>query len=179
MQGTESPAVLISIFNKVNRRRFLFLSLLWGVPGFAASALGAARDAPPLLETLRAFLDALIPSDDISPGAVDVGVDRRIVNAASKNLSYLNLITQGAKRLNEMSRDHFGEPFVSLDEKRRIEVVSLAEKASAKTPERRLFNQLRSDAFFHYYADARAWPSLGYDGPPQPRGFPDYDIAPG
>ncbi|HEB78965.1 MAG TPA: hypothetical protein ENI79_00625 [Rhodospirillales bacterium] len=100
------------------------------------------------------------------------------MNAASKNLSYLNLITQGSKRLNKMSRDHFGEPFASLDEERRIEIVSLAEKAPAKTLERRLFKQLRRDAFFHYYADARAWPSLGYDGPPQPRGFPGYDIAP-
>jgi hypothetical protein len=43
---------------------------------------------------------------------------------------------------------------------------------------RRAFRRTRHEAFVHYYADARSWPAIGYGGPPQPDGFPDYAQPP-
>ncbi len=50
--------------------------------------------------------------------------------------------------------------------------------SAADSPARRAFARTREDAFAAFYGDPRAWPGIGYRGPPQPEGFPDYDRPP-
>ena len=43
---------------------------------------------------------------------------------------------------------------------------------------RMFFEMLRNYAVRLYYARPESWPSLGFDGPPQLDGFPDFDQSP-
>ncbi len=163
------------------RRHFLGLSLILGLLAYARGLLGAvakpALDDRPL-KALAPFLDTLIPADE-SPAATALGVDRRLIDKAAGDASYRRLLAQGCRWLDRAARKLGAADFAALPDGGREAVVALFAAARRGSRPRIFFETTRSDAFFHYYAHSESWAGLGYDGPPQPAGFPDHAAPPG
>lgn len=127
---------------------------------------------------LEAWIDTLLPMDEVSPAASEFGVDADIANKARDDPSYLRLISKGCLWLDQQARKRGMQGFAQLDEAGRERIVSLAEQAKTRSVPRAFFERTRSDAFQYYYARPESWDMLNYAGPPQPQGFPDYTQAP-
>lgn len=125
-----------------------------------------------------AWIETLMPADEVSPGAGELGVSLRVVEKAAMNPDYLALIRSGCRWLNTRSREPNGMDFAELDEAGREAVVRLAENAERGSMPRSFFEQTLRDTYFFYYARPESWGMLEYRGPPQPRGFMDYTRPP-
>jgi Gluconate 2-dehydrogenase subunit 3 len=165
------------------RRRLLEAAGRLGIVAWAAGALatvwrGRGARAAVDARTFPAYLDTLIPPDAEGPGALQLGVPERLSTIAAADGGYADLIEQFTRWLDERARVLGGVGFADLDDAARATVVRAAESAAAGSPARRAFALTRDDAFAAFYGDPRAWPGIGYRGPPQPEGFPDYDRPP-
>jgi hypothetical protein len=56
--------------------------------------------------------------------------------------------------------------------------VTQAAAAALGSPPRAFFNRTRDDAMEAFYSDPRNWPAVGFRGPPQPEGYPDFAEPP-
>jgi hypothetical protein len=165
------------------RRRLLEAAGRLGIVAWAAGALttvwrGRGARAAVDARTFPAYLDTLIPPDAEGPGALQLGVPERLSTIAAADGGYADLIEQFTRWLDERAQALGGVGFADLDDSARATVVRAAESATASSPARRAFARTRDDAFAAFYGDPRAWPAVGYRGPPQPEGFPDYDHPP-
>jgi hypothetical protein len=161
------------------RRRLLEAARL-GLFGLLAAVVGGFRGRPARAEvdgrSFTAYLDALIPDDEGTPGAVQLGIDRQLIDAA--DAEHAGEIEQFCRWLEERARAMGGRSFAELSENARNAILGQAESAAPDALPGRVFRRTRLEALTHYYADARSWPAIGYGGPPQPAGFPDYARAP-
>jgi hypothetical protein len=161
-----------------SRRHFLRLTLgLTALTPLRLPAQATAEPRPRGVEALGLFLDTLLPADD-TPSATALGVDSLLLEQARGDAELEHLIALGCERLDEAARRRGKPGFARLDARAREDVVAEAEKAPIGSVPSAFFHILRHHAFGHYYADARTWIALGYAGPPQPRGFPDFAQPP-
>lgn len=56
--------------------------------------------------------------------------------------------------------------------------MTQAAAAALGSPPRAFFNRTRDDAMEAFYSDPRNWPAVGFRGPPQPEGYPDFAEPP-
>jgi len=164
---------------KLTRRQLLGLlvALSAWLPArilLAAVPTGGSPSAP---QNLSALLDVLLPEDE-SPSASQLGVDARILAEASGNPNLMRLLDTGSTWLDRQARRQGAQAFHQLDEEHQIGIVKLAEAQPQPSLVQIYFRYVQDRAFNYYYAHPESWPSLGYVGPPQPRGFPDYDRPP-
>ncbi len=130
------------------------------------------------LRALGAFLDTLLPPD-LTPSATQLDVDKVIIARARANKPLQRLITLGCAWLDKQAKEQGTEGFTGLAQPGRDAIVSAAEKSPVGSLPRVFFEQIRSLAFYEYYARPETWPGMAYAGPPQPRGFPDFAQPPG
>ena len=171
----------------LNRRRFLLLSIAAGLVGQSQRLLAAVvpytfPDSQPLDAEqslcLQAWTDTLLPADEVSPAASELGVPSRVADKALGNPDYLKLIRVGCRWLNRQARKQGTQTFAELDVPEREGIVRLAEQAAAKSLPHAFFVYTRDDIFQFYYAQPETWVMLDYPGPPQPLGFMDYTRPP-
>jgi hypothetical protein len=127
---------------------------------------------------LRAWIDTLLPADEVSPAVSELGVASRVADKALGNPDYLRLIRAGCRWLDRQARTRDRQVFARLDVPDRKHVVRLAEQAAAKSLPRLFFERTREDVFLCYYTHPETWVMLDYPGPPQPAGFMDYTRPP-
>ncbi len=168
---------------RFGRRHFLGISLVLGLTTQArallASVVKRGRPRDDRVRALAPYLDTLIPADRWSPGASQLAIDRRLVEKAAGTPDYRRLLTRGCQELDLAARKLGTADFASLPEASRERLVTLLAAAAPGSPPRIFFETTRSDAVVHYYAHPESWAALGYNGPPQPAGFPDHDQPPG
>lgn len=154
--------------------------------GAAFGALAAPRGALALViggpasdpfASLGPWLDTLIPPNE-SPGANALGVTEALIAQARTESGALAGLSAGCRWLDGEAQKRGVADFTALGEPAREDIARVAAGAEAKTLPREFFDFTWRRATFHYYAHPEAWPTLGYDGPPQPRGFPDADQKP-
>jgi hypothetical protein len=162
---------------KLTRRQFLEFLLTMSAwlpaPVLLAAASGMSDELP---QSFDAFLDVLIPEDE-SPSASQLGVAAAILaDAQAEPGSGLGrLIETGITWLDMQARRQGIDAFYQLNEAQQIAIVSMAEQQRERSLARVFFLAVRYKTFHHYYANPRSWISLGYSGPPQPRGFANHD----
>jgi hypothetical protein len=167
---------------RLTRRQLLELLLplaAWlPAPLLLAAASG---DVAPGARSFAAFLDLLIPEDEVSPSASQAGVDAAILAAAQEDRQLARLVELGVGWLDAEARRDGAQAFHEIAEDRQLLVVSIAERQRRGSVPKVFFENMRHQAFGHYYANPRSWPGLGYAGPPQPEGFMDYQnpLGPG
>jgi hypothetical protein len=128
--------------------------------------------------TITAYLDTLIPEDRLSPSASGVGIDTVIHRYIEASAQRAEFVAQGCRWLDEQARFQDADSFAAMPgEAREVIVASMASAPGDAAP-RMFFELLRSYAMRLYYARPESWPSLGFDGPPQFDGFPDFDQSP-
>jgi hypothetical protein len=145
---------------RLSRRELLraLLGLATYLPtSFLLAAAGEPTTRKFSLSALGPFLDTLLPEDE-SPSATQLGVHRWLDQQA---------MALGA-----------GD-FASLQPEQREAIAGRAEQSAPRTLPSAFFRGVRAVAFESYYAHPESWPSLGFAGPPQPRGFMDYAGPPG
>jgi hypothetical protein len=150
----------------------------YGLGGAAAGAAGESNPAASFEGTLATYLNTLIPDDESSPGAVQLGVYEHMSSAAKTNARFRNFLEQGTRWFNAEAQKLGSEDFAGLSEDGRNQVVAAAEAAGLNTLENKFFRATRLATFKLYYMEPQAWPAIGFDGPPQPIGFPDYADPP-
>jgi len=162
-----------------SRRKLLDAAARFGLVAWVAGLAGTFRRgrgarAADHERTFRAYLDTLIPEDAGAPGAVALGIPERLMAAGTA----ADVIAPFCAWLDARARDAGGGSFADLTAGEREAIVQAAESAVPDSPARHAFRRTRHEAFAHYYADARSWAAIGYRGPPQPDGFPDYAQPP-
>ena len=161
------------------RRRFfiasgvLTLAARWQMvfAGEKAAANGAEWNA------LGPFLDTLIPGGD-APSASETGVKTAILSNAASDPRRRRLLLRGCRWLDVQALRRGASKFSALTPSLREEVVSIAAASKRRTVPRVFFDQVRKDAFEHYYLQPAVWRWLNYPGPPQPKGFIDAPFPP-
>jgi gluconate 2-dehydrogenase gamma chain len=154
--------------------------------------------------TLVATLAALIVPTDEDPGATEAGVvdyiDRLVAESKSKQTVYV----MGLEWLDGVSRERYGRDFLGLAPREQIELLQSIDNASSmrkryvsnfiERVDRKIdkiwddlfgigknssfFRVIREDVFHGYYSNPISWDVVGYFGPPQPNGYPDFAEPP-
>lgn len=156
----------------VERRDFLALMLGGMAVPLAVGSSHAApqqsgRDVASVKRTLNAFLDVLIPADELSPSASALGIAERILDEAKDEALFMRLIRVVVAWLdNSANKD-----FAALDEKRKVAIVEWMAAAPWESPQRRFFEIMRDRAMWFYYGHAESWGGLPLNAPPQPAGY--------
>jgi hypothetical protein len=158
-----------------------FLRLLAGMaawlpaPMLLAAVPGGKPEPPP---AFGPYLDTLLPEEG-SPSASQLGLDQSIIAGASGDPRLQRLVELGCAWLDQQARRRGAADFAGLEEAERIALVRIAERASGRTLPNAFFAHTIYLAYQEYYTNPAAWESLGFAGPPQPRGFMGHDRAPG
>ena len=130
------------------------------------------------ISLLRAVVDALVPADQLSPGALALGIDRELIEASRDDDSLRRLLFRGGAKLQQAARRAGAASFPALPTASKVDLLRETEAAPRESPQRRLFDRLRQETLARYYARPESWDALCYQGPPQPLGFMDYAEAP-
>lgn len=124
--------------------------------------------SPPIDETLRIFVDALLPSDDLTPAASILEVHTQILKDAEQDSALRQLIEGGCQWLQQSIGS-----LAELDSKQLERLLQAMSEADWDSGPKNFFYQIRDLAVMYYYADPRAWEGSAINRPPQPIGYPE------
>lgn len=167
-------------FSILRRRTWAALAGLGAVTAWSAWRWRVSA-TPPVLDaraSLRAWVDTLLPADGPMPGALVVGVAERIEAAATPGSEAEVRLAAGLAWVQAQAVAHGAIGLAQLDEAAREAIVARAAASAPGSAARVFFQSTLDDTLYHHYADPRSWVGLGYDGPPQPRGFADHQRPP-
>lgn len=123
------------------------------------------------------MVDLFVPRDE-TPGAVDLGVQQSIFKTLEGDRTRAKIYAEALLNLDRDARAKHGADFLALDAARQESLLEALSQTPQTTPGGYFIRLLRRDTMRFYYARPEVWPSLGFDGPPQPRGFLDYTDPP-
>ncbi|OGB24698.1 MAG: hypothetical protein A3I66_18075 [Burkholderiales bacterium RIFCSPLOWO2_02_FULL_57_36] len=101
-------------------------------------------------------------------------MQQRLVNHAKTIENYSRLLELGCQWLDAQSKTIYQQNFEMLTYQQREAIVTIAEASPKNAIPKMFFDRVLSDLFVFYYAHPAAWPGLGIDSPPQPKGYADY-----
>lgn len=130
----------------------------------------------------------IIPSDD-SLGAREAGVVFEIDKTIAANQKLKNSYSKGIEALDLMAKQLAGkDSFLGLSQDEKMEILSMAyaskslsrsggisDQYGGMLPGILLINHLIRQTIAIFYTSEVGWRLVGYQGPPQWKGNPDYD----
>jgi len=119
-------------------------------------------------ETLRIFVDTLLPADDLTPAASVLDVHTQILKDAELDTALLQLIDGGCQWLEQSIGS-----LAMLDSGQLERLLLAMSEADWDSGPKNFFYQIRDRAVMYYYADPRAWVGSAISRPPQPIGYPE------
>lgn len=143
---------------------FFLASIAGSVPALDSSPVPSSRERV----TLAHFLDVLLPRDEFSGSATDLGVDLEIWELAAADERFNRLLGFGCQWLDLTG----GPPFHRLDPDQKDAVVQWMVESDWNQIPRRFYELVRQLAVTIYYADPRSWNGFPLHRPPQPDGYP-------
>lgn len=118
--------------------------------------------------TLAAFLDVLLPADDLSPSASALGVHDGIAAFAPDVEGLASFVGGGTVWLNQAA----AAPFLDLPPEAREALVTWMAGSDQSAPPFVFYSTVRRLAVEFYYAHPDAIAGYPLDVAPQPAGFP-------
>lgn len=163
-----------------SRRRFLIGCAILSAWTLVGRVRGATlpSDARDLENVLEAWMEALLPSDELSPGAGKLGVQHELIHKASSNKQYLQLLEFGVRWANAEALKLGAANFTQLECERAEVIVARAETLGLQSMPGLFFYHTLRDAKHFYYGHKEAWSGVGFPHQPQPIGFMDYTEMP-
>lgn len=147
----------------LTRRRFLLI-----IPVLAMSALAGysvwRTDA-----TITAFVDTLLPEDELGPAASSTGAVEIVQRTFSGSIVREAELRVLAAWLDFAS----GGSFAGASPQRRNEVVARLDQLNENTVRWKIYRRARGAVMLHYFADAGRAVAMGLPGAPQPNGYPN------
>ena len=154
---------------EVSRRELIQTAAFVPLAALVASAQQSSASAltPAQMKTLVAFIDRLIPSDDLGPGAVEAGaqiyIDRVL---AGPNANEKDSFIQGLEAVDAYARKTHGAALADLPAGKRDQVLT----ETVSTP---FFNRARrltlegmfSDPYYGGNKNFSGWDLIRYPGP--------------
>ncbi len=159
-----------------SRRHFLLkllpkaLFTLLGTTSLARAALIPTQQSNEE-RTLRHFLDQLLPADQWSGSATQLGVDQKFWGLAGKHPRYHQFLLNGSQWLDKQSSEKYSKLFSQLSPEEAHSIIDNMTTQEQGTLPRRFFEHIRLNAMRYYYNDKRSWNGLAIDHPPQPQGY--------
>lgn len=144
---------------------------------FAAGAIGSANEPGVQSAMFRAFIDTLIPADDFSPAASELGIDSRMLAQLRPSRRARRLVLRGLQWLERESKRRYDSGFLQLNQEQREQLVAAAESAAANTLQHRFFSRMRDLSMRAYYSNPASWSGLAVHAP-QPLGYLEYTEKP-
>jgi len=155
---------------------------------------------------LVATLAALIVPTDDDPGDTETGVADYIDTLIARSEKKQTIYTKGLKWLDEFSLARYGssKDYLNLSLKEQIDLLRLIDETQSmyyrsvsdfwQRVDRKIdqiwsdmfgvgrnskfFKIIRQDVLNGYYSHPASWKGVGYFGPPQPNGYPDFASPP-
>jgi hypothetical protein len=153
----------------LTRRRFLLM-----VPVLAMSAM-AGYSVWRTDETITAFVDTLLPEDELGPAASATGAVEVVQGTFSGST-----LRQAELRLLAAWLDFAsGGSFAGASPERRHEVVEKLDGLSEDTVRWKIYRRARGAVMLHYFTDAKRAMAMGLPGAPQPDGYPQAHLMNG
>lgn len=154
----------------IQRRRLLqIVGVFFLGQAFDVSpAIAGAATSPLEKTTFAAFLDVLLPRDNVSGSATELRVDEQLWALAVDDARFRRLIGLGCEWLNATG----GPPFAELSGEQQITVVEWMSNSDWNHVPRRFYELVRQTAVEVYYSDPAAWRGMSIERPPQPQGYP-------
>jgi len=118
-------------------------------------------------KTFAAFLDVLLPRDEHSGSASDLGIDVKLRAFSETDDNYHKLIKFGCQWLNMTG----GPPFSELESQQQIALVEWMTTSDWNQIPRRFYTLVRQTAIELYYSEPATWAGTAIDSPPQPLGY--------
>lgn len=166
--------------------RLLLAILGTAYPPFVKIAIGkTAYDKEKFVKCLYAMIDKIIPASTAGGGAIAGGVPQIVFKKLTEDTSRQNEIFSALEALNREAAHRFDrKDFCNLTTNQQVEVLkefasgnftsAFIDAASAK----KTFAWIRKMAIEKYYSDPATFRAIGFSGPSQYRGHPDYDRWP-
>src|SRR5580658_10647255 len=161
----------------LTRRDLLVATALVPLAAFTATAqTGPAALTSEQMKTLEAFIDRLIPADELGPGAVEAGaqiyIDRVL---AGPNANEKAQFLEGLEAVNAYAQLTQGAPLADLPaEKRDLVLRAIDENTAEGLPQgRQFFNRARrltlegmfGDPYYGGNRNFAGWDLIRYPGP--------------
>ena len=157
---------------QITRRTAIAAAAFVPLTALTASAQrGPTALSPVQMRILEAFIDRLIPRDEMGPGAVDAGVQTYVDRVlAGPNAAEKNSFVQGLAAVDAYARRVHGAPLAELSPEQRDTVVAAMETENAPFFNRVLRLTLEGMFGDPYYGGNRSfagWDLIRYPGPRQ------------
>jgi hypothetical protein len=153
----------------VSRRALIQSAAFVPLTALALSAQQTPRTAlsPSQMKTLVAFIDRLIPHDELGPGAVEAGaqiyIDRVL---AGPNANEKSSFIQGLEAVDEYARRVQGGPLAELSAEKRDQVLNEMVDSPFFNRARRLtLEGMFSDPYYGGNRNFAGWDLIRYPGP--------------
>ncbi|MCU1338682.1 MAG: rane-bound D-gluconate 2-dehydrogenase small subunit [Bryobacterales bacterium] len=153
----------------VSRRALIQSAAFVPLAALTLSAQQVAQTAltPAQMKTLEAFIDRLIPSDDLGPGAVEAGahiyIDRVL---AGPNANEKDSFVQGLEAMDAYAKKTHGAALAELSAEKRDQVLTEMLNTQFFNRARRLtLEGMFSDPYYGGNKNFAGWDLIRYPGP--------------
>lgn len=124
-----------------------------------------------------ALVDTIVPADE-SPGAIDLGLDKQILEQISRNSVFFGRVESTLSALDGQSINQFHQLFLNLNLEQRTAIVNqLLQTRGRSTEDQIILSSLREKVITAFYRHQTAFDMLAYH-PPSQGGYPDYARPP-
>jgi hypothetical protein len=163
-----------------SRRRFIVGSAILSAWTLVGRVRGATLPNDPLglEQMLEAWVETLLPSDEMGQGAGRLGVHLQIIEKAASKKQYLQLLELGVRWTDQEASKLGASRFTELSSDQAEAVVAGAESLGLQSMPGLFFYHTLRDAKSFYYGRKASWAGVGFPHAPQPLGFMDYAEAP-
>ncbi|MEO9576552.1 MAG: gluconate 2-dehydrogenase subunit 3 family protein [Tateyamaria sp.] len=152
----------------ISRRRVLLSALAASLSGHALAQQVSGASYQIDEQTLSAYLDVLLPADDLTPAASALNVAGDLIDFASESPQFGQFLAVGTQWLNKTGRG----PFHTLSLSDQERVVKWMSKADRDTLPGRFFLLVRLTGVEFYYSKPEVARAFGLNTAPQPAGYP-------
>ncbi len=133
-----------------------------------AELLSETFFTPEEMATIAVLSDIIIPADEVSGCATDVGVPDFIEFMAKDKPEYQVPLRGGLRWLDIQSSRRFGNSFTGISQKEQLQIVDDIAYPAKATPENqpgvRFFNLMRDLTASGFYTTEMGWKDIGYLG---------------
>lgn len=144
-----------------------------------AALLSETFFTPEEMATIAVLSDIIIPADEVSGSATDVGVPDFIEFMAKDKPEFQVPLRGGLRWLDIQSNRRFGNSFTGISQKEQLQIVDDIAYPAKATPENqpgvRFFNLMRDLTASGFYTTEMGWNDIGYVGnkPNEWKGVPE------